>query len=150
VAQRAGKPVKFAFLFEDSPRGAGTIDASRKLLKEKGLVPVIEVSYNRAERNLLPQVKKVEQAAPDIVVWAGYTEDVVAGLKAMQQIAFTPYVVGIGGGPGSARSIISTPTWRAPSGSPTRTRSSTARCRAATPRCVTAARTRPALRSKAH
>lgn len=103
VAQRAGKPVKFAFLFEDSPRGAGTIDASRKLLKDKGLVPVIEVSYNRAERNLLPQVKKVEQAAPDIVVWAGYTEDVVAGLKAMQQIAFTPYVVGIGGGPGDPR-----------------------------------------------
>lgn len=103
IAQRPGKPAKFAFLFEDSPRGAGTIDATRKLLKAKGLVPVIEVSYNRAERNLLPQVKKVEQAGPDIVVWAGYTEDVVAGLKAMQQIAYMPYVVGIGGGPGDPR-----------------------------------------------
>ncbi|MDP1538113.1 MAG: ABC transporter substrate-binding protein [Burkholderiales bacterium] len=103
VSQRAGKPVKFAFLFEDSPRGVLTVDASRKLLKDKGLTPVIEVSYNRAERNLLPQVKKVEQAGPDIVVWAGYTEDVVAGLKAMQQINFTPYVVGVGGGPGDPR-----------------------------------------------
>jgi branched-chain amino acid transport system substrate-binding protein len=103
LAQRRGAPAKFAFLFEDSPRGAGTIDATRKLLKAKGLTPVTEVSYNRAERNLLPQIKKVEQAAPDIVVWAGYTEDVVAGLKAMQQIAFMPYIVGIGGGPGDPR-----------------------------------------------
>ena len=103
AAQRTGSPLKVAFLFEDSPRGAGTIEASRKLLKDKGITPVVEVSYNRAERNLLPQVKKVEQAAPDVLVWAGYTEDVVAGLKAMQQIDFTPYVLGVGGGPGDPR-----------------------------------------------
>ncbi|MCW5656847.1 MAG: ABC transporter substrate-binding protein [Burkholderiaceae bacterium] len=102
-SQSAGKPLKLAFLFEDSPRGAGTIDASRKLLKDRGIAPVIEVSYNRAERNLLPQMKKVEQSGADVVVWAGYTEDVVAGLKAMQQIDFTPYVVGVGGGPGDPR-----------------------------------------------
>ncbi|CAN5389171.1 ABC transporter substrate-binding protein [soil metagenome] len=99
---RGGK-AQVAFLYEDSPRDAGTIEASRKLLKEKSISPVIEVSYNRADRNLLPQVKKVEQAGPHIVVWAGYTEDVVAGLKAMQQISFTPYVVGVGGGPGDPR-----------------------------------------------
>lgn len=103
AAQGPGGKARIAFLYEDSPRGAGSIEASRKLLKEKGLVPVADVSYNRAERNLLPQVKKVEQATPDIVVWAGYTEDVVAGLKAMQQIGFTPYIVGIGGGPGDPR-----------------------------------------------
>jgi branched-chain amino acid transport system substrate-binding protein len=102
VKQRAGG-AKFAFLYEDSPRGAGTVEAARKLLAARGLAPVAEVSYNRADRNLLPQVKKIEQARPDIVVWAGYTEDVVAGLKAMQQIDFTPYVVGIGGGPGDPR-----------------------------------------------
>lgn len=102
AAQKGGK-ARIAFLYEDSPRGAGSIAASRKLLEANGLGAVADVSYHRAERNLLPQVKKVEQARPDIVVWAGYTEDVVAGLKAMQQIGFTPYVVGIGGGPGDPR-----------------------------------------------
>lgn len=94
---------KIALLYEDSPRGAGTADLVRKLLAKDGVTAVADISYNRAERNLLPFMTKVQQAQPGILVWAGYTEDVVAGIKAMQQLDFTPYVVGVGGGPGDPR-----------------------------------------------
>ena len=94
---------KVALLYEDSPRGADTIDIARKLFEADKVKPVIEVSYNRAERNLLPVMKKIQQAGPTILIWAGYTEDVVAGIKAMQQLDFAPYVVGIGGGAGYPR-----------------------------------------------
>lgn len=94
---------KVALLYEDSPRGADTIEIARKLFDAEKVKPVIEVSYNRAERNLLPVMKKIQEAGPTIVVWAGYTEDFVAGIKALQQLDFAPYVVGIGGGGGDPR-----------------------------------------------
>lgn len=97
------KSQKIALLYEDSPRGADTGELVRKLLEKAGVKVVVETSYNRAERNLLPVMKKVQEANPTILVWAGYTEDVVAGLKAMKQLDFTPYVVGVGGGPGDPR-----------------------------------------------
>ena len=97
------KAQKIALLYEDSPRGTDTADLVRKQLDKEGARPVADVSYNRAERNLLPIMKKVQETNPNLLVWAGYTEDVVAGIKAMQQLEFTPYVVGIGGGPGDPR-----------------------------------------------
>ncbi len=97
------KGQKIALLYEDSPRGTDSGELVRKLLEKEDAKPVIEVSYNRAERNLLPIMKKVQEKEPTILVWAGYTEDVVAGVKAMQQLEFTPYVVGIGGGLGDPR-----------------------------------------------
>jgi branched-chain amino acid transport system substrate-binding protein len=97
------KAQKIALLYEDSPRGTDTAELVHKQLEKDGASPVIEVSYNRAERNLLPIMKKVQESGPNLLVWAGYTEDVVAGIKAMQQLDFTPYVVGIGGGPGDPR-----------------------------------------------
>jgi branched-chain amino acid transport system substrate-binding protein len=97
------KSQKIALLYEDSPRGADTGELVRKLLEKQGVKVVVETSYNRAERNLLPVMKKVQEANPTILVWAGYTEDVVAGLKAMKQLDFTPYVIGVGGGPGDPR-----------------------------------------------
>lgn len=97
------KAQKIALLYEDSPRGAGTGEAVRKLLEAQNVKPAIEVSYNRAERNLLPFMKKVQETNPTILVWAGYVEDVVAGIKAMQQLDFAPYVLGIGGGSGDPR-----------------------------------------------
>ena len=65
VAQRAGKPVKFAFLFEDSPRGAGTIDASRKLLKDKGLVALIVVNPSDVPSMLFRRSVKSVLGRPD-------------------------------------------------------------------------------------
>jgi branched-chain amino acid transport system substrate-binding protein len=97
------KSQRIALLYEDSPRGADTGELVRKLLGKTGVKAVVETSYNRAERNLLPVMKKVQEANPTILVWAGYTEDVVAGLKALKQLDFTPYVVGVGGGPGDPR-----------------------------------------------
>lgn len=97
------KGQKVALLYEDSPRGTDSGELVRKMLEKDGVKLVIESSYNRAERNLVPVMKKVQESAPTILVWAGYTEDVVAGIKAMQQLDFTPYVVGIGGGPGDPR-----------------------------------------------
>ena len=97
------KAQKIALLYEDSPRGTDTAELVRKQLEKEGAKPVADVSYNRAERNLLPIMKKVQETNPNLLVWAGYTEDVVAGIKAMQQLEFTPYVVGIGGGPGDPR-----------------------------------------------
>lgn len=93
----------FALLFEDSPRGAGTAIRIRKLLNEKGLKIVSENSYNRADRNLLALMRKVQDGKPDILIWANYAEDAVAGLKAMKQLEFYPYVLGIGAGLGDPR-----------------------------------------------
>lgn len=92
-----------ALLYEDSPRGAGTIERVEKLLEEKGYEIVASAPYSRSERNLLPPVKRIQESGANVVIWAGYTEDVVAGLKAMQQLDYTPYIVGIGGGPGDVR-----------------------------------------------
>jgi branched-chain amino acid transport system substrate-binding protein len=97
------KTQKIALLYEDSPRGAGTGELVRKLLDKEGIKPTAEVSYNRAERNLLPFMKKLQETEPSILVWAGYTEDIVAGIKAMQQLEFVPYVIGVGGGAGDPR-----------------------------------------------
>ena len=97
------KAQKIALLYEDSPRGTDTAELVRKQLEKEGTKPIADVSYNRAERNLLPIMKKVQETNPNLLVWAGYTEDVVAGIKAMKQLEFTPYVVGIGGGPGDPR-----------------------------------------------
>ncbi|WP_143197995.1 ABC transporter substrate-binding protein [Bradyrhizobium sp. AS23.2] len=93
----------FALLYEDSPRGAGTATRIRKLLGEKGLKVVSENSYNRADRNLLALMRKVQDSKPDILIWANYAEDAVAGLKAMKQLDFYPYVLGIGAGLGDPR-----------------------------------------------
>lgn len=93
----------FALLFEDSPRGSGTAVRIRKLLNEKGLKVVSENSYNRADRNLLALMRKVQDSKPDILIWANYAEDAVAGLKAMKQLDFYPYVLGIGAGLGDPR-----------------------------------------------
>jgi branched-chain amino acid transport system substrate-binding protein len=95
--------LKIALLYEDSPRGAGTGVLLRKMLAERNTPAVAEVSYNRSERNLLPFVNKIQQAAPDLLIWVGYTEDVVAGIKAMQQLDYRSYVIGVGGGPGDPR-----------------------------------------------
>ncbi|OYU86087.1 MAG: hypothetical protein CFE29_30580 [Bradyrhizobiaceae bacterium PARB1] len=105
ITETAGglKAQKIALLYEDSPRGADAANLIRKQLEKEGATPVGDVSYNRAERNLLPVMKKVQETDANLLVWAGYLEDVVAGLKAMQQLDFTPYVVGIGGGPGDPR-----------------------------------------------
>jgi len=104
LAEKAGGAApKVAFLYEDSPRGAGTAKLGRKMVEGAGFNVVAEVSYNRAERNLLTHVAKVQQANPEVVMWAGYTEDVAAGLKAMQQLSFAPYILGAGGGPGDPR-----------------------------------------------
>lgn len=97
------KSQKIALLYEDSPRGAGSGELVRKMLEKEGIKAVAEVSYNRAERNLLPFMKKLQETGPTVLVWAGYTEDMVAGIKAMQQLEFTPYVLGIGGGGGDPR-----------------------------------------------
>lgn len=92
-----------ALLYEDSPRGAGTIERVEALLEERGVEIVASAPYTRSDRNLLPPVKRVQTSGANVVIWAGYTEDVVAGLQAMQQLDFTPYIVGIGGGPGDVR-----------------------------------------------
>ena len=97
------KSQNIALLYEDSPRGAGTGELVRKLLDKEGIKPTAEVSYNRAERNLLPFMKKLQETGPSVLVWAGYTEDIVAGIKAMQQLEFVPYVIGVGGGAGDPR-----------------------------------------------
>jgi branched-chain amino acid transport system substrate-binding protein len=98
-----GERPAVSFFYEDSPRGAGTAIATRKLVEHAGFRVVADVSYNRAERNLLTFVSKLQQAKPEVVFWSGYTADVVAGLKAMQQLSFTPYVIGAGGGLGDPR-----------------------------------------------
>lgn len=104
LAEKAGgAPPTVAFLYEDSPRGAGSAKLAKKLVEAAGFKVVADVSYNRAERNLLTHVAKVQQAKPEVLMWAGYTEDVAAGLKAMQQLNFTPYILGAGGGPGDPR-----------------------------------------------
>ncbi len=92
-----------ALLYEDSPRGAGTIERVEALLKDRGIEIAASASYSRSDRNLLPPVKRVQTSGANVVIWAGYTEDVVAGLQAMQQLDFKPYIVGIGGGPGDVR-----------------------------------------------
>lgn len=92
-----------AMLYEDSPRGAGTIERVEALLKERNIAVAASAPYSRSDRNLLPPVKRVQTSGANVVVWAGYTEDVVAGLQAMQQLDFKPYIVGIGGGPGDVR-----------------------------------------------
>lgn len=101
-----GKPLsetRLAILFEDSPRGAGTADRVRKRLATQNVPIAAEASYNRANRNLLPVVGKIAASKATLVVWMGYTEDVVAGLQALQQIEYYPYVLGVGGGPGDPR-----------------------------------------------
>lgn len=104
LTEKAGGPQPtVAFLYEDSPRGSGTAKLAKKMVEAAGYKVVAEVSYNRADRNLLTHVAKVQQAAPEVVMWAGYTEDVAAGLKAMQQLNFAPYILGAGGGPGDPR-----------------------------------------------
>ncbi|QRG06851.1 ABC transporter substrate-binding protein [Xanthobacter dioxanivorans] len=94
---------RIALLYEDSPRGAGTGERLRKLMDAKGINVVSETTYNRADRNLLPVMRKVQDSTPELVVWIGYTEDVVAGLKAARQLDFKPFVLGIGGGLGDPR-----------------------------------------------
>jgi len=94
---------RIALLYEDSPRGAGTGERLRKLMDAQGVKVVSEITYNRADRNLLPVMRKVQDSAPELVVWIGYTEDVVAGLKAARQLDFKPFVLGIGGGLGDPR-----------------------------------------------
>lgn len=104
VAHLAGMgEVVPALLYEDSPRGAGTIERVEALMDERGMTIAASAPYSRSERNLLPPVKRIQQSGANVVIWAGYTEDVVAGLKAMQQLDYTPYIVGIGGGPGDVR-----------------------------------------------
>jgi len=97
----AGTPI--ALLNEDSPNGTGNSDRIRDILAKRNVTVVASVSYNRAERNFLPFIKKVAESKPAVVIWTGYTPDVVAGLTAMQQLEFFPYVVGIGGGLGDPR-----------------------------------------------
>lgn len=92
-----------ALLYEDSPRGAGTIERVKALLDERGIEIAASAPYSRSDRNLLPPVKRVQTSGANVVIWAGYTEDVVAGLQAMQQLDYKPYIVGIGGGPGDVR-----------------------------------------------
>jgi branched-chain amino acid transport system substrate-binding protein len=92
-----------ALLYEDSPRGAGTIERVEALLEDRGIEIAASAPYSRADRNLLPPVKRVQTSGANVVIWAGYTQDVVAGLQAMQQLDFKPYIVGIGGGPGDVR-----------------------------------------------
>jgi branched-chain amino acid transport system substrate-binding protein len=92
-----------ALLYEDSPRGAGTVERVEALLKDRGIEIAASAPYSRSDRNLLPPVKRVQTSGANVVIWAGYTEDVVAGLQAMQQLDFKPYIVGIGGGPGDVR-----------------------------------------------
>lgn len=92
-----------ALLNEDSPNGAGNSERIREILAKRNVTPVASISYNRAERNFLPIIKKVAEAKPAVVIWTGYTPDVVASLGAMQQLEFYPYVVGIGGGLGDPR-----------------------------------------------
>lgn len=94
---------RIALLYEDSPRGAGTGERLRKLMDANGVKVVSETTYNRADRNLLPVMRKVQDSTPELVVWIGYTEDVVAGMKAARQLDFKPYVLGIGGGMGDPR-----------------------------------------------
>ncbi len=104
LAEKAGGPAPtVAFLYEDSPRGAGIVKLAKKPVEGAGFKVVADVAYNRAERNLLTHVAKVQQAAPEVVMWAGYLDDVAAGLKAMQQLNFAPYILGAGGGPGDPR-----------------------------------------------
>jgi branched-chain amino acid transport system substrate-binding protein len=92
-----------ALLYEDSPRGAGTIERIKVLLEARGVEIAASAPYSRSDRNLLPPVKRVQTSGANVVIWAGYTEDVVTGLQAMQQLDFKPYIVGIGGGPGDVR-----------------------------------------------
>ncbi|UDQ91065.1 ABC transporter substrate-binding protein [Xanthobacter autotrophicus] len=94
---------RIALLYEDSPRGAGTGERLRKLMDANGVKVVSETTYNRADRNLLPVMRKVQDSTPELVIWIGYTEDVVAGMKAARQLDFKPYVLGIGGGMGDPR-----------------------------------------------
>jgi branched-chain amino acid transport system substrate-binding protein len=94
---------RIALLYEDSPRGAGTGERLRKLLDGNAIKVVSETTYNRADRNLLPVMRKVQDTNPELVIWIGYTEDVVAGLKAAKQLDFKPFVLGIGGGLGDPR-----------------------------------------------
>ncbi len=92
-----------AILFEDSPRGAGTAERLKKLLQSNNVAIAAFVSYNRANRALLPVMSKVAESKAKLLVWAGYTEDVVAGLQAIKQLEYYPYVLGIGGGLGDPR-----------------------------------------------
>jgi branched-chain amino acid transport system substrate-binding protein len=95
--------IRVAMANEDSQNGAGNADRIAKIYAKEGRTLVGHVSYNRAERNLLPFMKKIEESKPDILIWSSYAGDVIAGLSALQQLEFYPYVVGIGGGLGDPR-----------------------------------------------
>jgi branched-chain amino acid transport system substrate-binding protein len=94
---------KVAFLYEDSPRGTGTTKQAVELAKQRGIPVVASFSYNRAERSMLPLVTKLRESGANLIVWTSYIEDTVAGLNAMRDLDYFPYVIGIGNGAGHVR-----------------------------------------------
>ncbi|MDP3316666.1 MAG: ABC transporter substrate-binding protein [Devosia sp.] len=94
---------RVAFLYEDSPRGTGTTQLLKDMAAKKGIPVAATLSYNRAERNMLPLITKLRESGATVVVWTNYLEDTVAGLSAMRDLGYFPYVIGVGNGAGHAR-----------------------------------------------
>ena len=52
---------------------------------------------------MLPLITKLRETGATIVIWTSYLEDLVAGLNAMRDLDYFPYVIGIGNGAGHVR-----------------------------------------------
>lgn len=94
------KGQKVVLFYEDSFCGMDSGELVWKMLEKDGVKFVIEFFYNCVECNFVLVMKKVQEVLLMILVWVGYIEDVVVGIKVMQQFDFIFYVVGIGGGLG--------------------------------------------------
>lgn len=95
--------VKVAVLHEDSENGSGNAAIIKRIFAKDGQSLVADVSYSRSERNMLPFMRRVQDSDPQILIWSGYAGDTIAGLAVLKQLAFYPYVVGIGGAMGDPR-----------------------------------------------
>jgi branched-chain amino acid transport system substrate-binding protein len=88
------KAKKVALLFCQSDYCVGVKDEFKKKFVTDERLVVAEEAYKQGDLDMRTQLTKIKAAAPDLIYFPGYTEEVIAGLKQMRQLGITTPVLG--------------------------------------------------------
>jgi len=85
---------KAALFYIQVDYGIGVKDAFKDRFKELGGKIVAEESFDQSSRDFQTQLTKIKQKNPDVILFVGYTEEVIPGLKQIKELGINAQIIG--------------------------------------------------------
>lgn len=88
------KQSRVAILYINNDWGNGVAQVFEKTFVDIGGIIVLRDSYLQGSNDIKTQLTKIKSVNPEAIIWPGYTDDTIAGLKQLRSLSIKSDIVG--------------------------------------------------------